>query len=69
MRQVHETTGVVEKGSVTLPCDVHIREGTTVRISWEDDELAVSKPYDRRPLTEADVRADIAWAVRERREK
>lgn len=60
MNGAHETTGVVEGGSIRLPPDIQLPEGTTVRVSWND-----AGPYDRQPLTEGEVRADLAWATRE----
>jgi hypothetical protein len=67
MNSTHETTGVVERGSIRLPPDVRLPEGTAVRVSWDEVEPASKKPYDRQPLTEDDVRADLAWATKELR--
>jgi hypothetical protein len=67
MNSTHETTGVVERGTVKLPPDVQLPDGTTVRVSWNEAEAAPKKPYDRQPLTEDDVRADLAWATKESR--
>ncbi len=69
MNSTREVTGVVERGSVKLPPDVQLPEGTTVRISWDDVGPSPDGPYDRQPLTEEDVRADLAWATRESRAK
>lgn len=68
MSSTHETTGVVEHGSVKLPPGVQLPEGTPVRVSWDAIGPAPDGgPYDRRALTEEDVRADLAWATRDSR--
>jgi hypothetical protein len=63
----HEAIGVVERGKVKLPKNVRLADGTAVRVTWGDADASLALPYDRHPVTEGDVRADIAWAVREYR--
>ena len=65
MKVVHETVGIVDKGCVRLPSEVHLPEGTTVRVVWRDVSAGTTHPYDRSPLTHEDVAADLAWALRE----
>lgn len=67
MNSTHETIGIVERGIVRLPPDVQLPEGTTVRVSWHEVEPPTEKPCDRQPLTEDDVRADLAWVTKESR--
>ncbi len=67
MKNSHHTIGVVERGGIKLPPDIQLPEGTQVRISWEEVESSSAMPYDRHPLTEDDVRADIDWAMKEPR--
>ena len=67
MKNAHHTTGIVERGSIKLPPDIQLPEGTQVCVSWEEGESLSAKPYDRQPLTEDDVREDIQWAMKEPR--
>lgn len=60
-----EVTGIVENGQIRLPPSVRLPEHLEVRVVWDEaDEQP--QPYDREMLTEADVRADLAWATGQR---
>ena len=61
-----EIIGVVEKGMVKLPPAVHLPDGLTVRVVWDEQSETVAKPYDRNRLTEEDVDADLQWATGKR---
>jgi hypothetical protein len=52
--------GIVEGERVRLPEGVRLPDGLRVRIVWREEDLHA--PYDREPLTAADVEADIAWS-------
>ncbi len=67
VKNAHHAIGVVERGGIKLPPNIQLPEGTQVRISWEEAESSSVMPYDRQPLTEDDVRADIDWAMKEPR--
>ena len=56
-----ETTGTAEKGAIKVPPSVHLPEGATVRIIWEEDREL--KPLEREPLSEEEVAADLRWAT------
>ncbi len=56
-----ETTGTVQKGTIKVHPSVHLPEGATVRILWEDEPTP--KPLEREALTDDDVTADIRWAT------
>ncbi len=53
-----ELIGIVEHGVVRLPDQASLPEGARVRIVYEPPE----PPFDREPLLEDDVLADIEWA-------
>lgn len=54
---VREVTGIVENGRITLPASVHLPDGVRVRVIFEEP-----LPFEREPLDEAEVAADLAWA-------
>ena len=56
-----EATGTVEKGTIRIPPTVHLPEGATVRILWEEEQER--GPLEREPLTPEDVEVDIRWAM------
>lgn len=60
-----EVTAIVENGQIRLPAGVQLPDGLQVRIVW-DDSMREQKPYERTPLTEEDVRADLVWATGKR---
>ena len=66
MLPVMEISGIVRDGCIVLPPSVHLREGTAVRVIVEDPRADVSEPYEREPLSEESVLADIAWATGKR---
>jgi hypothetical protein len=58
--QLHmELIGIVEDGVVRLPPQATLPEGARVRVVYEP---AADQPFDREPVSETDVLADIAWA-------
>ena len=61
-----EVTGVVENGQVRLPPAVHLPDGLTVRIVWDEQGEPAAKPYDRKSLTGEDVNAELQWATGKR---
>jgi len=61
-----EITGVVEKGVVKLPSAIHLPDGLTVKVIWEDKNETAKKPYDREGLTEEDLDSDLQWATGKR---
>lgn len=56
----HELEGVVREGKVILPEKMVLPDGTRVRVIWQDGETV--RPYDREPVAENDVQADLDWA-------
>ncbi len=46
-----------------LPPTVQLPEGCQVRIILEEENTGCVKPYEREPLSEASVLADIEWAT------
>jgi hypothetical protein len=58
---MNEAVGVVENGQIRLEPAVKLPEGATVRILW--DEASEARPYDREPVSEEAVRADLSWAT------
>jgi len=63
---MNETIGIVEKGTILLPADQHLPDGMKVRIVWEETDAVRLRPYDRKPLTEAEVKRDLEWATGKR---
>ena len=63
MKQI---TGVVEKGLVKLPSTVHLPDGLTVKVVWDEQSETAKQPYDRERLTEEDLNADLQWATGKR---
>ena len=61
-----EIIGVVEKGMVKLPSAVHLPDGLRVKVVWDEQGETDVKPYDRAPLTQEDVDADLQWATGKR---
>jgi hypothetical protein len=61
---MNETKGTVVKGVIQLPPAVHVPEGVTVKILWEEEQEP--KPVEREPLADEDVKADILWATGKR---
>lgn len=61
-----EVIGVVENGQVKLPSAVHLPDGLTVRVVWDEQGESTAKPYDRKSLTEEDVNAELQWATGKR---
>ena len=57
-----EVTGVVEHGRIVLPPSVHLQEGARVRVIV-DPESQVRGSYEREPVSEEAVLADIARAT------
>jgi hypothetical protein len=53
-----EFVGIIEHGLVRLPEKASLPEGAHVRVVYEPP----TEPFDREPLLEEDVLADIAWA-------
>ena len=66
MKTPTELIGVVEKGKVALPPGVHLADGVKVRVVVQEARTAEAQPYDREPLDEAEIRADIEWATGKR---
>ena len=62
-----EIIGVVEKGMVKLPAAVHLPDGLKVKVVWDEQGETGVKPYDRAPLTQKDVDADLQWGVNRQR--
>ncbi|MFT5368992.1 MAG: hypothetical protein ACI8V2_003966 [Candidatus Latescibacterota bacterium] len=61
-----EITGVVEKCLVKLPPAVHLPDGLTVKVVWDEQSEKMVKPYDRELLTDEDLDADLQWATGKR---
>lgn len=61
-----EVIGTVENGQVKLPPVVHLPDGLTVKIVWDEQDEVTLKPYDREDLTEEDVKAELKWATGKR---
>lgn len=61
-----EITGVVEKGLIKLPPAVHLPDGLTVKIVWDEQNERVAKPYERECLDEEDLNVDLQWATGKR---
>jgi hypothetical protein len=61
-----EVTGIVENGQVKLPPVVHLPDGLTVRVVWDEQDETSVKPYDRESLSEEDVNAELQWATGKR---
>ncbi|MBI3910599.1 MAG: hypothetical protein HY320_06665 [Armatimonadetes bacterium] len=57
-----ETIAIVEGGRIVLPPEAQIPDGARVRIIW-DEEKETGRPYEREPLAEEEVRADLEWAT------
>jgi regulator of sirC expression with transglutaminase-like and TPR domain len=53
---------VVEDGQIKLPPGLQLPDGLKVRVSWDDEEVTTA-PYDREPLTQEDVQAELQWAT------
>jgi hypothetical protein len=53
-----EVIGIVERGVVRLPEETSLPEGARVRVLYEPP----AEPFEREPLLEDDILADIAWA-------
>ena len=61
--------GVVEQGRIRLPGEIVLPEGYEVLVQW-DEEPGPRRPFlEREPLTEEDIRHDIAWATGQRWKK
>ena len=58
-----EVFGVVKDGKVELPASVHLPEGAEVRVIVAPEALAGAQPFEREPVGETSVLADIAWAT------
>jgi len=61
-----EVTGIVEKGRIKLPPVVHLPDGLTVKVVWDEQDEPAAKPYDREGLTEEDLNAELQWATGKR---
>ena len=61
-----EIIGIVENGQIKLPPVVHLPDGLTVRVVWDEQDELKTKPYDRENLTEEDVNAELQWATGKR---
>ena len=60
-----EIVGFVKDGKVVVPQSVTLPEGARVRVVLEAGAASPDEPrppLERRPLTDAAVDADIAWA-------
>lgn len=57
-----EVTGVVKDGRIELPSTVKLPEGAHVRVILDGDEA----PYEREPVSEESVAADLVWATGKR---
>jgi hypothetical protein len=62
---MEEITAVVENGQIKLPPELHLPDGLTVRVIWEEGPDLRLPPLEREMLTEEDVMADIRWAMGE----
>jgi hypothetical protein len=60
---MEEIIAVVENGQIKLPPEVHLPDGLTVRVIWAKENASKSGPYDREPLTEEDIEADLRMAT------
>lgn len=58
-----QVIAVVEKGQIKLPPDVRLPDGLKVLVIWGEDDEHLAVPYDRKPLTEEDVSAELHWAT------
>lgn len=61
-----EVTGIVENGRIKLPPAVHLPDGLTVRVVWDEQDEIKVEPYDRESLTEEDVDVELRWATGKR---
>ena len=61
-----EVVGIVENGQVRLPVEMHLPDGLTVRVVWDEQDESTAKPYDRESLTEEDVNTELQWATGKR---
>jgi predicted DNA-binding antitoxin AbrB/MazE fold protein len=55
---MREVTGIVENGRIKLPESVHLPDGARVRVILEEP----TAPFEKEPLDDAEVEADLAWA-------
>jgi hypothetical protein len=59
-----EILAVVEHGQIKLPASVHLPEGQTVRVAWE--EVPALPLREGEDWTEEDLQVDLEWALRQR---
>ncbi|MBI4553078.1 MAG: hypothetical protein HY710_12510 [Candidatus Latescibacteria bacterium] len=61
-----EVIGIVENGQIKLPPVVHLPDGLTVKVVWDEQDERTAKPYDRDSLTEEEIHAELQWATGKR---
>jgi hypothetical protein len=59
---MQNATGIVEGGRIVLPEDVHLPEGTRVRVEWDESPTEWGPPLEREAWGAADVQQEIEWA-------
>lgn len=55
-----EAIGIVESGQIKFPAAIHLPEGQTVRVAWDEN----LPPLEDEEWTEEDVKIEIKAALR-----